>query len=82
MCQVEQTLIARPLTPVSYDPSDLNALTLYHFLIDRPYISVCYIPNAENYPDLRKAFRTLQAYTHMICQASIFLSGIRKLNGM
>ena len=68
MCQVEQALNARPLTSVSFDPKDLGALTPYHFPIDRPNISIRYIPEAEKYPDLREAFRTSQAYTHMIWQ--------------
>ena len=54
MCQVDQTLNARPLTPVSNYSSDLKALTPNHFVIGRPNISVPYIPNAKRYSDLKK----------------------------
>ena len=33
MCIIEQTLNARPLTPVSTDVNDFEALTLNHFLL-------------------------------------------------
>ena len=32
MCLVEQTLNARPITPASDDPADLEALTPNHFI--------------------------------------------------
>ena len=32
-CLVEQALNSRPLTPVSADPCDLNAITSNHFII-------------------------------------------------
>ena len=35
MCLVEQTLNARPLTSVSDDPDDLEALRQNHFLLGR-----------------------------------------------
>ena len=66
MCIVEHTLNGRPLTPVSSDPNDLEANTPNHFLIGRAGICIPFIPQAEKYTDLRKAFRASQAYALMI----------------
>ena len=66
MCIVEHTLNGRPLTPVSSDPEDLEAITPNHFLIGRAGICIPFIPQAEKYTDLRKAFRASQAYALMI----------------
>ena len=66
MCLVEQTLNARPLTCVSNDPDDLEALTPNHFLLGDPNVAVPFLPNAERYSDLRKMFKTSQCYADMI----------------
>ena len=66
MCQVEQTVNARPMTPLSDYPNDFEALARNHFEIGRPNISLPFIPNAERYSDLRKALRTSQTYADMI----------------
>ena len=65
ICIVEQTLNARPLTPVSSDPNDLEALTPNHFLLGRANIAVPFFPSAENYADLNKSFKAAQAYASL-----------------
>ena len=66
MCRVEQTLNARPLTAVSDDPEDLTALTTNHFLLGRENASAPFMLSSEHYHDLRKSFKTAQAYADMI----------------
>ena len=66
MCLVKQTLNARPLTAVSDDPEDLTALTPNHFLLGRENASARFTPSSERYNDLRKSFKTAQAYADMI----------------
>ena len=66
MCLVEQTLDARPLTAVSDDPEDLTALTPNHFLLGRENASEPFMPSSERYHDLRKSFKTAQAYSDMM----------------
>ena len=66
MCLVEQTLNARPLTAVSDDPEDLTALTPNHFLLRQENASASFMPCSERYNELRKSFKTTQAYADMI----------------
>ena len=66
MCLVEQTLNARPLIAVSDDPEDLTALTPNHFLLGRENASAPFMPSSERYHNLRKSFKTAQAYADMI----------------
>ena len=66
LCLVEQTLNARPLTPVSDDPNDLEALTSNHLLLGRSNIAILCLTSAECYTDLRRNLRTAQAYSNMI----------------
>ena len=61
-----QTLNARPLTAVSNDPEDLTALTPNHFLLGRENASAPFMPSSERCHDLRKSFKTAQAYADLI----------------
>ena len=62
LCLTEQLLNARPLTPNSNDPTDLEALTPNHFLLGRPSIAIPYFPDAQKYQNHRKMFRVAQAH--------------------
>ena len=66
MCLVEQTLNATPLTAVSVDAEDLTARTPNHFLLGRENVSAPFMPSSVRYHDLRKSFKTAQAYADMI----------------
>ena len=66
MCLVEQTLNARPLTPVSSDATDLEANTLNHFLIGNKNLCLPYLSGAEHFVDHRMLFRQTQAYADLI----------------
>ena len=66
MCIVEQTLSARPLTPVSSDVNDLEALTLNHFLPGNKNVCLPCLPCAEEFVDHRKFFQQTQAYANLI----------------
>ena len=64
-CLVEQALNNRPLTPVSDDPNELEALTPNHFLLGR---SSAALPSAVSgdQPDLRRRYTKAQAYANAI----------------
>ena len=66
MCLVEQILNARPLTSVSDDTDDLEALTPNHFLLGRANLAAPFLPDAQRYTDLRRVSRVAQAYSDMI----------------
>ena len=66
MCLVEQTLNGRPLTPVSHDPEDLEALTPNHFLLGPRVIAQPLIPDASRYVDCRRLYKVAQGYSEMI----------------
>ena len=54
-CLVEQTLNTRTLTPVSYDPNALEALTPNQFLLGRSNIAVPFLPSPQRYNDVRRS---------------------------
>ena len=66
MCLVEQTLNARPLTPVSSDATDLEAITPNNFLLGNKNLCLPYLSGAEQFVDHRKLFRQTQAYADLI----------------
>ena len=66
MCLVEETLKSRPLTPVSDDPEDLEALTPNQILLGRRAISEPLFPDASRFVNCRKLYRVSQAYHEMI----------------
>ena len=66
MCIVDKTLNARPLTPISSDINDLEALTPNQFLLGNRNVCLPYLPCAEEFVDHRKLFRQTQAYANLI----------------
>ena len=66
MCLVEQTLNARPLTPVSSDVNDLESITPNHFFLGNKNVCLPYQPCAEEFVNHRKPFRQTQAYFDLI----------------
>ena len=64
-CLVEQAVNNHPLTPVSDDPNELEALTPNHFLLDRFFQALpCLVPGDE--PNLRRRYTKAQAYANVI----------------
>ena len=64
-CLVEQALNNRPLTPVSDDPNELEALTPMDFLLCRTIQALpSLVPGDE--PDLRRRYTKAQAYANAI----------------
>ena len=70
MCIFEQSLNAKPLTAVSSDVNDLEALTPNHFLLGNRNVWLPYLPCAEELVDHRKLFRQTQAYANLIWDRS------------
>ena len=66
MCLVEQTLNARPLTPVSSHATDLEAITPNHFPLGNKNFCLPYLSGAEQFIDHRMLFRQTQAYADLI----------------
>ena len=66
MCLVEQTLNARPLTPVSSDVNDFESITPNHLLLGNKNVCLPYLPCAEEFVNHIKLFRQTQAYSDLI----------------
>ena len=52
--------------PGALGAQDLTALTPNHFLLGRENANAPFMPSSERYHDLRKSFKTAQAYADMI----------------
>ena len=65
-CLVENALNSRPLTPVSADPCDLNALTPNHFILGEYSTGITSLMG-NNGLDLRKHYVRAQSYANAIC---------------
>ena len=64
-CLVENALNSRPLTPVSADPCDLNALTPNHFLLGEYSTGIPSVVG-KNELDHRKRYARAQSYANAI----------------
>ena len=65
-CLVEQTLNARPLTPVTSHATNLEAITANYFLLGNKNLCLPYLSGAEQFLDRRKLFRQTQVYADHI----------------
>ena len=66
MCLVEQALKTRPLTPVSDDPENLEALTLNLFLLGRAVVAEPLMPDSIRHIYCRKMYKVAEAYNQLI----------------
>ena len=65
LCLVEHALNARPLTPVSANPSDLGAITPNHFLLGNQATGIPSIVGVDEF-DHRKRYARAQFYANTI----------------
>ena len=65
LCLVEQSLNARPITAVSSDPLDLEALTPNHFILGQHAASFPSLSFEENF-DHKKRFARAHSYANAI----------------
>ncbi|XP_039447736.2 uncharacterized protein LOC120426987 [Culex pipiens pallens] len=78
LVQIEAILNSRPLTPLSNDPTDFEALTPGHFLIQRPLTAIPE-PNLDHIPENRlSAWQTVQRYTQQLWKkwSNLYLSDL------
>ncbi|XP_055623371.1 uncharacterized protein LOC129766802 [Toxorhynchites rutilus septentrionalis] len=79
LVQIEAILNSRPLTPISNDPTDYEALTPGHFLIQRPLTAIPE-PNLEHLPENRlSAWQRIQHYTQQLWKkwSHMYLSNLQ-----
>ncbi|XP_058456452.1 uncharacterized protein LOC131433863 [Malaya genurostris] len=80
LAQIEACLNSRPLTPLSNDPEDLDALTPGHFLTHRPLTAIPE-PSYEEVPTNRLSqWQTIQEYLRRLWKrwSSEYLSGLQQ----
>ena len=65
LCLVEQLLNARPITPVSSDPHDLEALTPNHFILGHSAASFPSLSFEDNF-DYKKRYARAQSYANAV----------------
>ena len=65
---VEQSLKSQPISPLSSDHQDFEALTPNHFCLGRPRNASTYIRDTEKDVDSRQMFKIAQAYADFICR--------------
>ncbi|XP_038106576.1 uncharacterized protein LOC119766213 [Culex quinquefasciatus] len=78
LVQIEAILNSRPLTPLSNDPADFEALIPGHFLIQRPLTAIPE-PNLDHIPENRlSAWQTVQRYTQQLWKkwSNLYLSDL------
>ncbi|XP_030752295.1 uncharacterized protein LOC115879542 [Sitophilus oryzae] len=92
LTQVEAVLNSRPITPLSNDPFDLEALTPGHFLIGRVLTAVPQKPLLESKPNYVKRYhltqqifqhfwsRWVKEYLHLLQQRTKWQTGNPRLD--
>ncbi|XP_058828570.1 uncharacterized protein LOC131688381 [Topomyia yanbarensis] len=76
--QVEAVLNSRPITPISNDPNDFEALTPGHFLVQRPLTAIAE-PNLDSVPTNRlSSWQRAQHYVQMLWEkwTTLYLSDL------
>ena len=76
-CLVEQTLNARPMTSVSDDPDDLEALSLDHSLSERDNLATPFLPDTHCYTYLRRVFGVSQAFLVWVLDENLIRSNYK-----
>ncbi|XP_062534893.1 uncharacterized protein LOC134204080 [Armigeres subalbatus] len=78
LTQMEAVMNSRPLTPLSNDPDDYEALTPGHFLIQRPLTAIPE-PDLDGIPENRlAAYQKAQRYTQLLWKkwSQLYLSDL------